>query len=60
METELKSITIATPERKTGEGMRFLEGVVETPFPSEYGIDEWDNPVRVFQGILQLRNEMYD
>lgn len=51
--TELKNLTITSPERKSGEGMRFLEGVVETPFPSEYGIDEWDNPVRVFQDIAQ-------
>ncbi|GDX62278.1 hypothetical protein LBMAG33_5880 [Candidatus Levyibacteriota bacterium] len=53
MKTELESIEIKTPERKTGEGMRFLEGVVETPFPSEYGIDKWNNPVRVFQDIVQ-------
>ncbi|MCX6782368.1 MAG: hypothetical protein NTZ20_00005, partial [Candidatus Levybacteria bacterium] len=53
MKTKLESIEIKTPERKTGEGMRFLEGVVETPFPSEYGIDEWNNPVRVFQDIVQ-------
>lgn len=53
MERELKNLTITSPERKSGEGIRFLEGVVETPFPSEYGIDEWDNPVRVFQDIVQ-------
>lgn len=53
MQSELKNLTITSPERKSGEGMRFLEGVVETPFPSEYGIDEWDNPVRVFQDIVQ-------
>lgn len=53
LEAELKNLTITSPERKSGEGMRFLEGVVETPFPSEYGIDEWDNPVRVFQDIVQ-------
>lgn len=53
MEAGLKSITITSPERKSREGMEFLEGVVETPFPSEYGIDEWDNPVRVFQDIAQ-------
>lgn len=53
MEEGLRTYTITAPERKTGEGMRFLEGVIETPFPSEYGIDEWDNPVRVFQDIVQ-------
>ncbi len=53
MQSKLKNLTITSPERKSGEGMRFLEGVVETPFPSEYGIDEWDNPVRVFQDIVQ-------
>ena len=53
METGLKEIVITSPEQKSKEGMKFLAGVVETPFPSEYGIDEWDNPVRVFQDIVQ-------
>src|SRR3989344_5092098 len=43
METGLKEIVITSPEQKSKEGMKFLAGVVETPFPSEYGIDEWDN-----------------
>lgn len=27
--------------------------VIETSLPKEYGKDEWDNPIRVFQDILQ-------
>ncbi len=53
LETELKAITITSPERRSTNAMRFLEGIVETPFSSEYGIDEWDKPERVFQDIVQ-------
>jgi len=31
----------------------FKEGITSTAIPIEYGKDEWDNPVRVFQDIIQ-------
>lgn len=33
--------------------IRIVEGVAATSIPIEYGKDEWDNPVRVFQDIVQ-------
>jgi hypothetical protein len=30
-----------------------IEGVFSTAIPVEYGKDEWDNPVRIFQDIIQ-------
>lgn len=30
-----------------------IEGVFATAIPIEYGKDEWDNPVRIFQDIIQ-------
>ena len=32
---------------------RIVDGVFATAIPIEYGKDEWDNPVRVFQDIVQ-------
>ena len=32
---------------------KITEGVTSTAIPIEYGQDEWDNPIRVFQDIVQ-------
>ena len=44
---------VLLPERESLNEMEFLEGVNETTLPSEYGKDEWDNPIRVFEDIVQ-------
>ncbi len=42
---------------RAGEGappvMTMLAGLIPTQLPKEYGKDEWDNPVRVFQDVVQ-------
>lgn len=53
LEDGLKKVKIDPLESKSEKGMEFLTGIVETPLPPDYGIDEWDNPVRVFQDIVQ-------
>ncbi len=38
---------------KESRSNKIVEGVVATAIPIEYGQDEWDNPIRIFQDIIQ-------
>lgn len=49
----LDHLQFDAPESGKRLEMKILQGTVETPLPVEYGKDEWNNPVRVFQDILQ-------
>jgi hypothetical protein len=56
LQTAIESISISRVEKPKSREIKFLkEGktFIETPLPIEYGKDEWDNPVRVFQDIIQ-------
>ncbi|MEM4214399.1 MAG: hypothetical protein QXZ28_04335 [Candidatus Methanomethylicaceae archaeon] len=52
-EKALSELTITSPERGKSKSMKMLKGIIETPLPIEYGVDEWDNPIRVFEDIVQ-------
>jgi hypothetical protein len=41
------------PAGETSSEGTITKGVVSTAIPIEYGQDEWDNPVRVFQDVVQ-------
>ena len=51
--SQLQSIEISSSDVKIGEELRQLSGTIDTPLPVEYGQSEWDNPIRVFQDIIQ-------
>lgn len=53
LEEKLGAVVIESPEDKSQEDMRQLSGTIDTPLPVEYGQSEWDNPIRVFQDIVQ-------
>jgi|GEM_PF-1302191 len=53
LEKGLSELNISSPERGKTKEMKTVRGVVETPLPVEYGVDEWDNPIRVFEDIVQ-------
>jgi len=38
---------------KENTNNKIVEGISTTAIPIEYGKDEWDNPIRVFQDIVQ-------
>jgi len=49
----LSKLIISPPEKDERKEMKRLNGIIETSLPVEYGVDEWDNPIRVFEDIVQ-------
>ncbi len=49
----MSALEIILPEPDEAPVMQFDKGVIPTPFPLEYGIGEWDKPMRVFQDLVQ-------
>ncbi len=44
---------VVPPEKKKSREMEFTAGEVPTPIAIEHGIDQWDNPVRLIQDVIQ-------
>lgn len=51
--TKLNEITIRFPETAQTEELHDLEKEIDTSLPIEYGVEEWNNPIRIFQDIVQ-------
>lgn len=53
LQDNLKKMNVTASEKPRTREMTSLSGVNETPLPLEYGIQEWNNPIRVFEDIVQ-------
>ncbi len=55
-ETYIQEQLVGYAYHPTGENPlegQMTEGIISTSIPIEYGQDEWDNPIRIFQDIIQ-------
>lgn len=50
---QLQTLEINSSDIGTNGELKQLSGTIDTPLPVEYGQSEWDNPIRVFQDIVQ-------
>lgn len=53
VQEQLKEYSYFPSGSAENKNTQIIEGVVATDMPVEYGKDEWDNPIRVFQDIIQ-------